>query len=37
MTFYHGGGTQRIEPNEWKFKMGDWFDLNSKKIILKQK
>lgn len=32
ITFYHGGGTQKIEPEEWNIKMGNWIDLKSSKI-----
>ncbi|SDX79211.1 ATP-grasp fold amidoligase family protein [Salimicrobium album] len=34
ITFYHGGGTQKVEPEEWSIKMGEWIDLNSSKIKL---
>ena len=35
ITFYHGGGCNQIEPEEWDLKMGDWIDLNSPKIVKK--
>ena len=35
ITFYPGGCTQIVEPEEWERKMGDWIDLNSDKIILR--
>ena len=37
ITFYHGGGCNKIEPEEWDLKMGSWIDLNSPKIVLKEK
>lgn len=33
ITFYHGGGTQRCKPKEWEYKLGDWIDLNSERIV----
>lgn len=33
ITFYHGGGCNDIQPEEWDRKMGDWIDLNSPKIV----
>lgn len=35
ITFYHGGGCNKIEPEEWDLKMGEWIDINNKKIIHK--
>lgn len=35
ITFYHGGGYQKITPVEWDKRMGDWINLNSDKIKLK--
>lgn len=35
ITFYHGGATQKIEPNHWDLKIGDWIDLESQKIYKK--
>mgnify|MGYP003288671961 CR=1 FL=1 len=37
ITFYHGGGCNKIEPEEWDLKMGSWIDINSPKIVLKSK
>ncbi|HHX68643.1 MAG TPA: carboxylate--amine ligase [Gallicola sp.] len=34
ITFYPGGATQIVEPEEWEQKMGDWIDLKSDKIKL---
>jgi len=36
ITFYHGGGCNKIEPEEWDLKMGSWIDLDSPKIIINQ-
>ena len=33
ITFYHGGGCNNIQPEEWDYKIGSWIDLNSTKII----
>lgn len=33
ITFYHGGGCNNIQPEQWDRKMGDWIDLNSPKIV----
>ncbi|MBP1762974.1 MAG: glycosyl transferase [Firmicutes bacterium] len=27
ITFYHAGGCNNIEPEEWAYKMGSWIDL----------
>ncbi len=35
ITFYPGGATQIVEPEEWELKMGEWIDLRSEKIRLK--
>ena len=32
ITFYHGGGCNKIEPEEWDIKMGSWIDINNPKI-----
>lgn len=29
LTFYHFGGFTRFEPDEWDFKFGEYFDINS--------
>ncbi len=34
ITFYHGGGCNDIQPEEWDKRMGSWIDLNSSKIVL---
>lgn len=36
ITFYHGGGCNKIEPEEWDLKMGSWIDINSPKIVRKK-
>lgn len=33
MTFYHGGGCNDIQPEEWDLKMGSWIDINSQKVL----
>ena len=33
ITFYHGGGCNDIEPEEWDLRMGSWIDINNTKII----
>ena len=33
ITFYHGGGCNDIQPQEWDYKIGGWIDINSPKII----
>jgi len=33
ITFYHGGATQEITPEEWDERLGSWIDLNNNKII----
>lgn len=33
ITFYHGGGCNNIQPDEWDYKMGSWIDINSPKVI----
>ena len=35
ITFYHGGGCNDIQPEEWDYRMGSWIDLNSEKIVKK--
>ncbi len=35
ITFYHGGGCNNIQPEEWDLRMGSWIDLNSEKIVRK--
>lgn len=35
ITFYPGGGTQIIEPEEWEIKLGEWINLDNEKIKLK--
>ena len=37
ITFYHGGGCNDIQPEEWDYKMGSWIDLNSPKIVREEK
>ncbi len=32
MTFYSGGGMLPINPVEWDYKIGEWFELPEKKI-----
>jgi TupA-like ATPgrasp len=32
ITFYPGGATQLVEPEEWERKMGSWINLTSKNI-----
>ena len=34
ITFYHGGGCNSIQPEEWDLKIASWIDLNSPKIKL---
>ena len=29
LTFYHFGGITKFEPDEWDFKLGEYFDLQS--------
>lgn len=33
ITFYHGGGCNQVEPEEWDYIMGSWIDLCSPKIV----
>jgi hypothetical protein len=33
ITFYHGGGCNNIQPEEWDLKMGSWIDIHSPKIV----
>lgn len=33
ITFYHGGGCNNIQPEEWDLKIGSWIDLNNPKIV----
>ena len=35
ITFYHAGGCQSIEPEEWDLQIASWIDLNSPKIVRK--
>jgi len=35
ITFYHGGGCNDIQPEEWDLKLGSWIDLDNPKIIKK--
>ena len=35
ITFYHGGGCNSIQPEEWDYRMGDWIDINSEKVVKK--
>ena len=37
ITFYHGGGCNNVQPEEWDFRMGDWIDINSEKIVRKKR
>lgn len=37
ITFYHGGGCNNIQPEEWDYKIAEWIDLNSPKIVLANK
>ena len=32
ITFYHGGGCNDIQPEEWDLKVGSWIDINNPKI-----
>ncbi len=32
ITFYHGGGCNDIQPEEWDLKMGEWIRLDNEKI-----
>ena len=29
LTFYDGGGFEKIEPEEWEYKMGNWIDIST--------
>jgi len=29
LTFYHFGGFTKFEPDEWDYKLGEFFDLKS--------
>lgn len=33
ITFYHGGGCNDIQPEEWDYKIGSWIDIDSHKIV----
>ena len=33
ITFYHGGGCNSIEPEEWDYRLGSWININSPKIV----
>lgn len=35
ITFYHGGGCNDIQPEEWDLRLGSWIDINNPKIKLK--
>lgn len=37
ITFYHGGGCNDVQPEEWDKRMGSWIDINSPRIVLKKK
>lgn len=37
VTFYHGGGCNDIQPEEWDYMMGSWIDIQSPKIVKEQK
>lgn len=37
LTFYHGGCCQNITPEEWDYKIAEWVDLNSPKIVKEEK
>ena len=32
ITFYHGGGCNNIQPEEWDLRLGSWIDINNPKI-----
>lgn len=32
ITFYHGGGCNDVQPEEWDYRLGSWIDLDSPKI-----
>ncbi|MBR2589953.1 MAG: carboxylate--amine ligase [Clostridia bacterium] len=34
ITFYHGGGCNDIRPEEWDYRIGEWIDIKSEKIVL---
>jgi len=36
ITFYPGGGTQKIRPFEWDIKLGSWINIKSNKIQMKK-
>lgn len=33
ITFYHGGGCNNIQPEEWDYKIGSWIDIENEKIV----
>lgn len=33
ITFYHGGGCNDIQPQEWDYKIGSWIDINDDRIV----
>ena len=35
ITFYHGGGCNNIQPEEWDLRLGEWIDINNPKIVKK--
>ena len=37
ITFYHGGGCNDIQPEEWDLRLGSWIDITSPKIKLKER
>lgn len=37
ITFYHGGGCNDIQPEEWDLRIGSWIDTNNPKIKLKDR
>ncbi|MBR3804356.1 MAG: carboxylate--amine ligase [Clostridia bacterium] len=37
ITFYHGGGCNDVQPEEWDLRLGSWIDINNPKIVRKKK
>lgn len=35
LTFYHGGGTQKISSEEWDYRLGSWINLNDVKEMIR--
>ena len=31
LTFYHGSGFEKFEPEDWNYKLGKWIDLKIEK------